>query len=174
MADAAKAMASADKIVVLNGGQIAQVGAPMSLYETPANLFVAGFIGSPNMKTFNASATGGNVSIESVSSNSADAGTSDVKAAITVANSAHEGPLKLGVRPEHLQATTIETAAICPRFELVEQLCEYALAHLSMPDETMTTAKLNRSSNIAIGEVLPLRFDSANAHLFSAADGKRI
>jgi multiple sugar transport system ATP-binding protein len=42
-------MTLADKIVVLNNGEIAQIGAPMELYNAPANLFVAGFIGSPKM-----------------------------------------------------------------------------------------------------------------------------
>src|SRR5271156_1049605 len=47
--DQVEAMTLADRIVVLNGGQIEQVGTPLELYHTPANLFVAGFIGSPKM-----------------------------------------------------------------------------------------------------------------------------
>jgi multiple sugar transport system ATP-binding protein len=47
--DQVEAMTLADRIVVLNGGRIEQVGAPMELYNAPANLFVAGFIGSPKM-----------------------------------------------------------------------------------------------------------------------------
>ncbi|TIW40156.1 MAG: sugar ABC transporter ATP-binding protein, partial [Mesorhizobium sp.] len=47
--DQTEAMTMADKIVVLNGGSIEQVGSPMELYKTPKNLFVAGFIGSPKM-----------------------------------------------------------------------------------------------------------------------------
>src|SRR5690606_20210933 len=47
--DQVEAMTMADKIVVLNAGNIEQVGSPMELYRTPANLFVAGFIGSPKM-----------------------------------------------------------------------------------------------------------------------------
>ncbi|MFU0504306.1 ABC transporter ATP-binding protein [Pseudaminobacter sp. NGMCC 1.201702] len=47
--DQVEAMTLADRIVVLNGGRIEQVGAPMELYNSPANLFVAGFIGSPKM-----------------------------------------------------------------------------------------------------------------------------
>ncbi|TRB05231.1 ABC transporter ATP-binding protein, partial [Agrobacterium tumefaciens] len=47
--DQVEAMTMADKIVVLNRGNIEQVGSPMELYRTPANLFVAGFIGSPRM-----------------------------------------------------------------------------------------------------------------------------
>ena len=47
--DQVEAMTMADKIVVLNAGNIEQVGAPLELYNNPANLFVAGFIGSPKM-----------------------------------------------------------------------------------------------------------------------------
>ncbi|MCE6966914.1 sugar ABC transporter ATP-binding protein, partial [Cereibacter sphaeroides] len=47
--DQVEAMTMADKIVVLNAGRIEQVGSPLTLYRDPANLFVAGFIGSPKM-----------------------------------------------------------------------------------------------------------------------------
>jgi multiple sugar transport system ATP-binding protein len=51
--DQVEAMTMADKIVVLNAGSIEQVGSPLELYRTPANRFVAGFIGSPRMNFFN-------------------------------------------------------------------------------------------------------------------------
>jgi multiple sugar transport system ATP-binding protein len=56
--DQVEAMTLADKIVVLNGGRIEQVGAPMELYNNPANTFVAGFIGSPQMNFLEAGALG--------------------------------------------------------------------------------------------------------------------
>jgi multiple sugar transport system ATP-binding protein len=56
--DQVEAMTLADKIVVLNGGKIEQVGAPMELYNNPANTFVAGFIGSPQMNFLEAGALG--------------------------------------------------------------------------------------------------------------------
>jgi len=57
--DQTEAMTMADKIVVLNGGRIEQAGAPLELYNNPANLFVAGFIGSPEMNLFDARYEGG-------------------------------------------------------------------------------------------------------------------
>jgi multiple sugar transport system ATP-binding protein len=57
--DQTEAMTMADKIVVLNGGRIEQAGAPLELYNNPANLFVAGFIGSPEMNLFDAQYEGG-------------------------------------------------------------------------------------------------------------------
>jgi multiple sugar transport system ATP-binding protein len=56
--DQVEAMTMADKIVVLNAGRIEQVGSPLELYNHPANLFVAGFIGSPKMNFLNAAAAG--------------------------------------------------------------------------------------------------------------------
>ncbi|PYE87654.1 ABC transporter ATP-binding protein [Phyllobacterium leguminum] len=70
--DQVEAMTLADKIVVLNNGRIEQIGAPMELYNSPANLFVAGFIGSPKMNFIDAARLG------------------------------HEGVKTIGVRPEHI------------------------------------------------------------------------
>src|SRR5690606_30458922 len=56
--DQVEAMTLADKIVVMNAGRIEQVGSPMELYNRPANTFVAGFIGSPQMNFLDAAALG--------------------------------------------------------------------------------------------------------------------
>jgi multiple sugar transport system ATP-binding protein len=74
--DQVEAMTMADKIVVLNAGNIEQVGSPMELYKTPKNLFVAGFIGSPKMNLING------------------------------AVAAKHGATTIGIRPEHLQIST--------------------------------------------------------------------
>jgi multiple sugar transport system ATP-binding protein len=76
--DQVEAMTMADKIVVLNAGNIEQVGSPMELYRTPRNLFVAGFIGSPTMNF------------------------------IDGAQAERHGAGKIGVRPEHLKISTTE------------------------------------------------------------------
>jgi len=74
--DQVEAMTMADKIVVLNAGNIEQVGSPMELYKTPKNLFVAGFIGSPKMNLING------------------------------AVAAKHGAATIGIRPEHMQIST--------------------------------------------------------------------
>ncbi len=74
--DQVEAMTMADKIVVLNAGNIEQVGSPMELYKAPKNLFVAGFIGSPKMNL------------------------------VTGAASAKHNADTIGIRPEHLRVTT--------------------------------------------------------------------
>ena len=76
--DQVEAMTMADKIVVLHGGVIEQVGSPLELYRTPRNLFVAGFIGSPKMNF------------------------------VTGAEAAKMGAHTVGVRPEHMVLSTEE------------------------------------------------------------------
>jgi multiple sugar transport system ATP-binding protein len=74
--DQIEAMTMADRIVVLNGGRIEQVGSPLELYQSPSNIFVAGFIGSPRMNFVNG------------------------------AEAAKHGAETIGVRPEHISLST--------------------------------------------------------------------
>jgi multiple sugar transport system ATP-binding protein len=95
--DQVEAMTMADKIVVLNGGRVEQVGEPLELYHRPANLFVAGFIGSPKMnliKTRVLTGGGGRATVELPGG-----GTVAVPSEMRFQKSA---PITLGVRPEHL------------------------------------------------------------------------
>ena len=87
--DQIEAMTMADKIVVLNGGHIEQVGAPLDLYDRPANVFVAGFIGSPAMNLIEGRVAGGAVEA--------------LGARLPLPVQAAEGrEVLFGVRPEHL------------------------------------------------------------------------
>ena len=87
--DQIEAMTMADRIVVMRDGRIAQMGAPLELYDRPANVFVAGFIGSPSMNLIEGVATGGRFEATGVS--------------VPLPAGAAEGrKVTLGVRPEHL------------------------------------------------------------------------
>ncbi len=92
--DQVEAMTLADKIVVLKEGRIQQVGAPLSLYDDPQNIFVAGFIGSPTINLLKGSITDGKLSIPSLETLKLDA--SD-----TITSSMSE--LIIGLRPQHLK-----------------------------------------------------------------------
>src|SRR6185312_6081738 len=94
--DQVEAMTMADKIVVLNSGRIEQVGAPLDLYNNPANRFVAGFIGSPKMTFLQGKieSVGGNETTISVCGNS-------VRLPRRVTAQAGES-VTFGIRPEHL------------------------------------------------------------------------
>ena len=93
--DQIEAMTMADKIVVMNGGNVEQIGSPLELYDYPANLFVAGFIGSPAMNflrgTLVTTPTGRGVRIAP-----------DCVVPIGSTQQPDGRPVVLGIRPEHL------------------------------------------------------------------------
>ena len=98
--DQIEAMTLADRIVVMNQGRIEQVGKPLDLYYEPANLFVAGFIGSPAMNFFPAR-------VESVAGGEArivGQAFGDLKISSPALKAGDE--LTVGVRPEHLQLSS--------------------------------------------------------------------
>ncbi len=95
--DQVEAMTMADKIVVLRDGHIMQVGSPLELYNTPANRFVAGFIGSPHMNFFNARVveTGATTTFD------LDGRKIPVPRRMSGLNEGEE--VEIGIRPEHLR-----------------------------------------------------------------------
>ncbi len=97
--DQVEAMTMADKIVVLNAGRIEQVGSPLELYHHPANLFVAGFIGSPRMKP-PAGARGRHRSGRRAGG---PAGRREVVVPVDGARAAPGATVTLGIRPEALK-----------------------------------------------------------------------
>jgi multiple sugar transport system ATP-binding protein len=163
--DQVEAMTMADKIVVLNAGRVEQVGAPLALYNRPANRFVAGFLGSPKMNLLAARITGGD-----------GGGTSVALAGSTVAlplRPAHgqSGEVTFGVRPEHL---TIGDNAGVPfaaaRVQLVEQLGGSTLVYAALGDGQALTVALDGQRDVPPGSVIETRVDPSLCHLF-AEDG---
>lgn len=148
--DQVEAMTLADKIVVLRDGLIEQVGSPMDLYETPSNMFVAGFIGSPKMNFLPAEGKNGIGHIK---------GGGQVKAMAT-------GPLTIGIRPEDFQECDASSALFSGTLELVEQLGEYSLAHLTGPNGEEVTAKLDRKHNAKTGSMLHFTAPAETIHIF--------
>ena len=108
--DQVEAMTLADKIVVLRGGNIEQIGTPIELYENPQNMFVAQFIGSPKMNFFMAKDLTG-------------AGQKLLKGDADC----------LGIRPEHLVPAGRKRPLITATPDLVENLGENALVHCKTP-----------------------------------------
>ncbi|KAA2315496.1 ABC transporter ATP-binding protein [Pseudooceanicola sediminis] len=104
--DQVEAMTLADRIVVLDAGRIAQVGTPRELYERPANLFVAQFIGSPKMNVLPCTTVEGSWKIEG--------GRGDI--------GAPEGAVHLGIRPEHIEVLPAGQGDCDVRLDVVEYL----------------------------------------------------
>ena len=147
--DQVEAMTLADRIVVLRDGKIEQVGTPMDLYERPQNVFVARFIGSPNMNLFRRS--------------DVDTGSQ--------APFSHE--TTLGVRPEHLRVCDRESALVSGKLELIEQFGEYALVHLVTGGGTEFTVKLDLPPFDCIGKRMSFNASPESMHTFDTKTGKR-
>jgi multiple sugar transport system ATP-binding protein len=160
--DQVEAMTLADRIVVLNKGRIEQVGTPLELYHRPANLFVAGFIGSPQMNFIEAEAAGAGPDGVQVRLPN---GTMLTVPVLPERVQAGE-PVVLGVRPDHLQVR--EGGAFRGRIELVEQLGENHLLYVSA-DGLRLTARGAGDARHRIGDVVALGFSGESCHLFRPA-----
>ncbi len=152
--DQVEAMTMADKIVVLRSGVIEQAGAPLELYNSPKNLFVAGFIGSPKMNFLAASAEG---------------------AALKVAGNGLtldrpvSGATTLGIRPEHItiaEGSGVTLAEV--RVDLVENLGGQTVVYATAADNQPITIVLEGQRPVELGSTVGVHIDPARIHLFDA------
>jgi ABC-type sugar transport system ATPase subunit len=167
--DQTEAMTLADRIVVMNHGRIAQIGRPLDLYYTPANLFVAGFIGSPAMNFFD-------VVVEKKGAGQATFARADASS-FTLPTS-HFTPavgakLKLGVRPEHLGTAPHGAFRLEGTVELVERLGETSYAYVRGPGAAQIIAEIRGRDAPKAGDSIVLGAADRDLHLFDEA-GDRV
>ena len=164
--DQVEAMTLADKIVVLNGGVVQQVGSPLDLYNAPANLFVAGFIGSPKMNLLAGQVeqvTDGRLRIVSGAfSVWLDAPTSDLSL---------RDQVTLGIRPHAL--TLDANGPLAGTVHLVEQLGNETVIRVLLSDGSDITAVLAGQGSFDVGSTIALGFGDESVHLFGR-DGRRV
>lgn len=158
--DQDEAMTLADRIVVLNGGRIEQIGTPMELYDQPVNMFVAGFMGSPPMNFIPARAVDGVLTTASGPVSGAKFA-SDTKTDVM-----------LGIRPEALSFT--EGGPLAGEVEVVEPQGAQTLVIVRLADGTLVYASAEKHARQLPGERVQMRFDWAEAHLFDSDGGQRI
>jgi sn-glycerol 3-phosphate transport system ATP-binding protein len=162
--DQVEAMTLADRLIVMNAGHAEQVGAPLEVYERPASVFVAGFIGAPAMNLLRARVAGGR----------AMAGA----AALPLPQAAGLGEgreIDWGVRPEHVElAPGAADADAEVAVDLVEALGADTLVHARLADGGALTLRLPGTTRVREGDRLPLRLPPAALHAFDAASGRRI
>ncbi|TIX15603.1 MAG: sn-glycerol-3-phosphate ABC transporter ATP-binding protein UgpC [Mesorhizobium sp.] len=162
--DQVEAMTMADKIVVLNAGNVEQVGSPMELYKTPKNLFVAQFIGSPAMNILPAK-------IEKAGDPSIISHVGGRKATVPIATpaSANGAAVSFGVRPEDLAIATGTEYLFEGTVDYVEQLGEVQLVYVDIgrADLPLVT-KLPGNVEVKRGAVLRLNADAGDLHIFDA------
>jgi ABC-type sugar transport system ATPase subunit len=162
--DQVEAMTLADKIVVMNGGRIEQAGRPLDLYYKPANLFVAGFIGSPAMNFLPgaADAEGG-----------VDLG-NGLSIKVALPSSVKRGePLTIGIRPEHMSLSGSSDISIAATVELIERLGETGYAYLRLAGGQGIVSEVLGEPGKVNGEPVTVSFARQHMHLFDA-EGRRI
>ena len=155
--DQVEAMTMADRIAVMNEGRIEQLGAPLELYDRPANLFVAQFIGSPAMNVFEG--VYGNGMVQALGAY----WPCEVKA--------REGQrVAYGIRPEHLR---LERGGITGQIEVVEPMGAETEILVKVGGQTLNMMTHGRAS-VGPGERVSLAPQPSQAHLFDAETGRRI
>ncbi len=158
--DQIEAMTLASRIVVLRGGRVEQVARPLDLFNRPANLFVAGFIGAPAMNLFPSRVEGG---------------TAALPGGLRVpAPGLRDGEtLTVGLRPQHLRLSAEGNPGLDQRVTLVEALGTETVVHGQAPDGSRILAILPGQPRVAPGDVLRLTFDEAQLHRFDV-QGRRL
>jgi len=158
--DQIEAMTMADRIVVMHDGVIEQIGTPLELYDRPANLFVAGFIGSPAMNMLRGKVEGN----EFVSDNG-----THINLSMTPANSSGR-TVTLGVRPEHFaldpNGVPAEILTVEPTGSETQVIARYA-------GHEITGAFRERITALP-GESIKITPIPGSVHLFDAQSGARI
>ena len=162
--DQIEAMTMADKIVVLRDGKIEQVGRPMDLYPRPANLFVATFIGSPEMNLLPATATASGLELGSDGRLSGDI-------APHVAGSQE---IMLGIRPHHIGLESPEDAEITARIELVERTGAETVYTCVLPSERKICVVAPGVAEGRSGDSVGLVFNTAELHRFDTRTGEAL
>jgi multiple sugar transport system ATP-binding protein len=160
-------MTMADRIAVLNKGQVEQIGAPLELYRYPRNLFVAGFIGSPRMNLMPVTVQGtgpGGVTVLLP-------GGAPLLVPVSAEGIAAGQSLTLGLRPEHLgigEAVGGPGEAFLPaQAKLVEHLGGEILAHVVLPDGTALNVKTHGHGEVTRDSDVHLGVRGELAYLFS-------
>ncbi|RSN57377.1 ABC transporter ATP-binding protein [Amycolatopsis sp. WAC 04182] len=195
--DQTEAMTLGDRVVVLRAGYVQQIGSPQFLYDNPANLFVAGFIGSPSMNFVPATLENG-----TARSALGDIPLTDrVRQLVEAANAPRE--VIVGIRPEHFEdAALVDAAArqgatFTAHVDVLESMGSEKFAHFSVEGEAASSsdladlaadsgssdvpgsesqivARLSAASSAAENQDVELWFDADKIKLFDGASGKNL
>ena len=163
--DQTEAMTLGDRIVIMRDGYIQQIGTPQEVFNNPRNLFVAGFIGTPQMNFFDARLTKeqgkyfvelGGTKVELC----------EEKQARLAANNVEPQDVTLGVRPEH---TTLGNTGIVAKVDVSEMMGSSVHLHVTAEgrDVIIIVPTLEMKGNYGIGDTVHFSFEGNVAHVFS-------
>jgi multiple sugar transport system ATP-binding protein len=163
--DQIEAMTMADRIVVMNAGRIEQIGTPLELYDTPANLFVADFIGSPSMNmlkgTLRLNGTEAAVALEE----------GPLLPVAPPATGTDGQAVILGIRPEHVMLA--EGGSVPLEVEVVEPTGANIQIYARL-GQSLFCAVTSERHEVRPGDVMTAQFPPPRLHLFDAATGGRL
>ena len=156
--DQTEAMTLADKLAVINNGVIEQLSTPIEIYNNPKSLFVAGFIGSPQMNFMEGELKNKTLSAEGFE--------------IKNVKSDYNGEVTLGIRPEHLSQS--DNGLINLSVDMVEQLGSDNLVYGQLKDKKDFCYRCPGNLTIKKGSKLSLNIDNDNYFIFDKSSGKRV
>ena len=165
--DQVEAMTLADRLIVMNAGVAEQIGSPLDVYEEPATVFVAGFIGSPAMNFLPGAVTGDRQGV----------GLDGSSQALPVPPPAPADNITVGIRPEHLEPVARDAAALELTVDLVEALGADSLVHGQLAgggQGTAVTVRVDGARRIEAGETLSLAVAPEHVHFFDPGTGHRL
>lgn len=165
--DQVEAMTLGQRLVVMNAGNVEQIGRPLELYETPQTIFVAEFIGSPAMNLLDAHMSQDGRRIELSSG--------DALLPVRCPAAWASRAVTLGIRPEHFQLAEPSCATVHLHVDLVEELGADTLVHGHLGSvATPLIVRLPGISKVYAGETLPLSVAPQYLHLFDPANERRL
>jgi multiple sugar transport system ATP-binding protein len=161
--DQVEAMTLADRIVVLRAGIIEQVGTPLDLYNRPANIFVAGFLGSPRMNFLKAEVTGGgegNIEI---------GGESGIRLSVPLPGRAPAlgDKLTVGVRPEHVTLVDPGGAMLAGEVQIAEHLGGETFLYVGLASGETVVVEIPGQASADPGERVGMHFEPDAFHVFT-------
>ncbi|MDQ0420120.1 sn-glycerol 3-phosphate transport system ATP-binding protein [Peteryoungia aggregata LMG 23059] len=155
--DQLEAMTLADRLVVLNGGVIEQIGTPLEVYNRPASTFVASFIGSPAMNLVDGHIDGGQLTIGD--------------ARLSLYEAWPDGAVRVGMRAEDLVLAGDGPADFHLVVDYVEELGAQRLVHGLIGGQALTAVL---GSQVELADRLPLRIEADRLHFFTSDTGRRM
>ena len=171
--DQTEAMTLGDRIVIMKDGYIQQIGTPQEVFDHPANMFVAGFIGTPQMNIFDARLLCNN-GIYSVKIADTELVLSEEKQAALKANGVKEQDVYAGIRPEHL---SVSDSGIKGTMDVSELMGSSAHLHIMAEDGHEIVAVISNKVAVAdypLGKTVHLTFDNDSVHIFSRESEKNL
>jgi multiple sugar transport system ATP-binding protein len=164
--DQIEAMTMGDRVAVMSGGVLQQVDSPLRLYDKPQNLFVAGFIGSPQMNLIEATAVDGHARLGAYTVPVDPASAARIRGRITV-----------GVRPEAWRIVGAADGGLPIEVSVVEELGADAFVYgTSDVEGTPSTivVRVSARNSVHKGDVLHVTTDPAHVHVFDTDTGERL